>query len=88
MRADLSYGPSASERLDLYLQYDRPLTPEEAGADITFDDAGRSVITVIEPRVYAAVELPLLSDRVLRLRSSSADFAIFSVTFGAYTTGA
>jgi len=66
----------------------RPLTVDEAGADIVFDEFGRSVIRVAEPRVYAVVELPILGDRELRLRSTSIDFSMFAVTFGAYTSGA
>ncbi len=66
----------------------RPLTPKEAGGDITFTDSGQSVILVDEPRMYAVVELPVLGDRELRLLSASEDFSLFAVTFGAYTTGA
>lgn len=66
----------------------RPLTADEAGADITYNDLGQSVIVVDEPRVYAVVELPMLGDRELRLRSGSEDFSLYAVTFGAYTSGA
>jgi hypothetical protein len=33
------------------------------------------------------VELPMLGDRELRLLTTSSDFAMFAVTFGAYTSG-
>lgn len=66
----------------------RPLTADEAGADITFNEYGQSVIVVDEPRMYAAVQLPILGDRELRLLSASEDFSLFAVTFGAYTSGA
>ncbi|MDA0350883.1 MAG: redoxin domain-containing protein [Chloroflexi bacterium] len=64
-----------------------PLLPEEAGADVTFDEQGRSVVLVDDPRVYRVVELPMLGDRELRLRSTSSNFSLFAVTFGAYTSG-
>jgi len=66
----------------------RPLTDLEAGADITFDEQGGSGIQVVEPRMYGVVELPILGDRELRLSSTSDDFAMFAITFGAYTSGA
>ena len=65
----------------------RPLTPDEAGMDVVFDEFGRSVIVVEAPRAYALVELPILGDRELKLRSTSEDFSLFAVTFGAYTSG-
>lgn len=64
-----------------------PLAVDEAGTDIVFDEQGRSVILVDEPRMYAVVELPVLGDRELRLRSTSSNFSLFAVTFGAYTSG-
>lgn len=66
----------------------RPLDADEAGADIRFDDDGRSVLTVDEPRMYAVVELPELGDRELKLFSNSEHFGMFAVTFGAYLEGA
>jgi len=50
-----------------------PLPLEEAGA---------------EPREYHLVELPMIGDRELRLSSTSSDFSMLSVTFGAYSSGA
>ena len=66
----------------------RALTREEAGADIVYDEAGRSVIVVTEPRAYAIVELPEWGDHELKLRSNSDKFAIFALTFGNYLEGA
>ncbi len=66
----------------------RALTREEAGADITYDEAGRSIIVVSEPRAYAIVELPEWGDHELKLRSNSDQFAIFALTFGNYLEGA
>ena len=66
----------------------RALSREEAGADITYDEAGRSIIVVTEPRVYAIVELSEWGDHELKLRSNSDHFAIFALTFGNYLEGA
>lgn len=66
----------------------RPLTAEEAGFDVTFDDEGRSVLYVDSARMYGVVELPALGEHELTLRSNSDNFAFFAVTFGAYTEGA
>jgi len=67
---------------------ERPLTPEEAGADIVFDDEGRSVIEVTDAKLYRIVEQPEWSARELKLRSSSDNFAVFAFTFGIYDQGA
>ncbi len=66
----------------------RALRAEEAGADIVYDEAGRSIIVVTEPRAYAIVELPEWGDHELKLRSNSQNFAIFALTFGNYLEGA
>ena len=66
----------------------RPLRRDEAGTDVTFDAAGRSIVTVNQPRMYSLAILPALGDRELKLRSNSADFAMYAVTFGSNTTGA
>ncbi|MBI4306515.1 MAG: redoxin domain-containing protein [Chloroflexi bacterium] len=66
----------------------RPLTPEEAGADIVFDGQGRSLLKVSQARLYAILELPAFGIHELRLRSNSDAFAMFAFTFGNYTDGA
>jgi thiol-disulfide isomerase/thioredoxin len=81
--------PGADEAYEVIVEIDgRPLDADEAGADVRFDEQGRSVITVDEPRMYAVVELPELGDRELKLLSNSEHFGMFAVTFGAYTEGA
>ena len=65
----------------------RPLTRDEAGADVEFDDQGRSIIRVDQPRMYAIVQLPAFGERELRLRANSDDFAVFAFTFGTYLEG-
>ena len=66
----------------------RPLRREEAGTDVTFDAAGRSVVQVTDARMYSLVILPALGDHELKMRSNSADFAMYAITFGIYTAGA
>ena len=65
----------------------RPLLRDEAGADVTFDEQGRSVVRVEEPRLYRVVELPQWGEHELRVSSDSDDLAIFAVTFGSYAAG-
>ncbi len=81
--------PPAGEPFDVYVEIDgRPLTAEEAGEDIRFDDQQRSFIRVNEPRHYALVELPTFGQHELKLASNSDNFAIFAFTFGSYLEGA
>ena len=61
-----------------------PLTVEDAGSDIWFDDEGRSFITVDEPRLYGLVRLDAFEGHELTLSSNSDDFEVFAFTFGAY----
>ncbi len=65
----------------------RPLTEEEKGQDILFDDQDRSYILVDEPRMYALVETPEFGGHELKLSSNSSAFALFAFTFGAYSEG-
>jgi thiol-disulfide isomerase/thioredoxin len=82
-------NPPPGEPFTVVIELDgRPLAPEEAGADISWDEEGQSVIVVDSARVYAIVELPEWSDHDLRLRSNSASFAVFAFTFGNYLEGA
>ncbi len=64
-----------------------PLKPEEAGPDVAWDAQGRSFVLIDEPRMYRVVELSALGDRVLALAPDAEGFAIYAVTFGAYTEG-
>ena len=82
-------NPPPGDPFVVVLEIDgRALTREEAGADVTWDEQGRSVIVVDEPRAYAIVELPAWGDHELKLRANSADFAMFAFTFGNYLEGA
>ncbi len=64
----------------------RPLDPTEAGADVEWDDAGNSFVTVDQSRLYRIVQLPEFSDHELRISSNSDDFTVFSYTFGAFAS--
>lgn len=90
--------PATGEAFEVVVELDgRPLRPEEAGPDVTFFElagAGgasggerRAVVGVDGARMYRVVQLPALGDHELRLRSTSDSFAMFAVTFGAYTEG-
>lgn len=61
-----------------------PLSSEDAGNDIWFDDEGRSFITVDEPRLYGLVRLDGFESHELTLSSNSDEFEVFAFTFGAY----
>lgn len=67
---------------------DRPLTEQEAGQDVMFDEDGRSILRVEDPRMYRIIELPEWSTRELKLLSASDNFAVYAFTFGIYTEGA
>ena len=65
----------------------RTLTEENRGADVTFDEEGRSVVIVDEPRMFRLVETGELAPHELRLSSNSDQFSLFAYTFGFYTEG-
>ncbi|MEZ4501799.1 MAG: redoxin domain-containing protein [Dehalococcoidia bacterium] len=74
---------------DVVVELDgRALAADEAGADVTFDADGRSIVTYDGPRMYHLVELPSHDFHELRLRSASPDLAIHAFTFGSYLEGA
>ena len=82
-------SPPRDEPFEVVVELDgRPLLPAEAGADIVFDDEGRSLLRVDEARHYAIVELPEWGEHDLKLSSNSDNFAIFAFTFGIYLEGA
>ncbi len=64
------------------------MTPENAGADIQWDEEGYSYILVDEPRMYGIVDNPqYLPQSILTMRSNSDDFGLFAFTFGVYAEG-
>ncbi|MBM3139445.1 MAG: redoxin domain-containing protein [Chloroflexi bacterium] len=81
--------PAMGRPYDVYVELDgKQLTREQAGADVFFDERGRSLVRVTEPRMYAVVELRATGDRELRLRSDAEGFSMYAVTFGNYEGGA
>ena len=63
------------------------MTEENRGANVTFDEEGRSVMIVDGPRMFRLVETGELATHKLRLSSNSDQFALFAYTFGFYTEG-
>jgi thiol-disulfide isomerase/thioredoxin len=86
--ANAVINPEGTEPFDVFVEIDdRPLSSDEAGLDILFDDQGRSYFTVDEPRLYAFLETPQFGEHIIKLASNSDDFAIFAFTFGVYEGG-
>ena len=82
-------SPPRDEPFEVYIEIDgQPLTREQAGSDIVWDDEDRSLIRVSESRHYEIVELPAFGEHELKLASNSDNFAIFAFTFGSYLEGA
>ena len=81
-------SPEKGEPFDVFVYLeDKPLTPEEAGDDIMFDENGDSFVRVDIPHLYSIVMLPEFAQRDLKLASNSDDFAVFAFTFGTYESG-
>ena len=66
---------------------DAPLTPDQAGVDVAFDDEGNSFVIVDEARMYNLIELASYGGHELTLSSESDQMELFTFTFGAYETG-
>jgi len=82
-------SPAMPVAFDVVVEIDgRPLQQDEAGADIVFDDQGRSILKVEEARLYRFLELPEFGIREIKLRSNSDAFAVYAFTFGVYQDGA
>jgi len=63
---------------------DKPLTPEQAGKDVEFDEKGNSFVLVDEPKMYRIVDLSEFTGHELKLSSKSDQMSLFAFTFGAY----
>ena len=86
--ANVVLRPQGRQPCEVQVELDgRPLTPAEAGADVTFNAEGRSLLEVREPRLYNVVQLDRFAERDLTLRVNSIDFAVYAFTFGSYTEG-
>ena len=66
---------------------DAPISPDAAGSDVEFDDAGNAYIVVDSARMYHIVNLPMYASHELKLSSNSPEFSLFAYTFGAYDGG-
>jgi thiol-disulfide isomerase/thioredoxin len=86
--ANVVVQPQGTEAFNVYVTLDdKPLAQDEIGDDILFDDEGNSYFVVDEARLFRIVELPAFGTRVLKLSSTSDDFAVFAYTFGIYEDG-
>ena len=86
--ANVVIDPPEPGEFKVYVDLDNePLSEDEAGEDILFDDEGRSYFNVNEPRMYKIVETPEYVEKTLKLSSDSSNFAIFAFTFGIYDGG-
>ncbi len=61
-----------------------PVPAESAGADITINENGDSVVTVDSPRMYRLVRQKEVSAHELLLMPKDENFSLYSFTFGAY----
>ena len=61
-----------------------PIPKESAGADITYDDNGDSVVIVDSSRMYSLVRQKEVSAHELLLMPKDENFSLYSFTFGAY----
>ena len=61
-----------------------PIPKESAGADITYDQNGDSIVLVDSPRMYRLVRQQDVSAHELLLMPKDENFSLFSFTFGAY----
>ncbi len=81
-------APVDTESFDLVVTIDdRPLTPDEAGFDVMFDDTGNSFVRVDDDRMYSLVNNEAFGGHDLKLSSNSASFSIFAFTFGSFVGG-
>lgn len=73
----------------VYLTVDGALlTPENAGADVQWDENGASYILVDVPRMYGLIDHPhYRPESILIMGSTSDDFGLFAFTFGVYAEG-
>jgi len=65
----------------------RPLSQDEAGADIEWDSAGNSVVRVKETRLYQIAALPEFGKHELKLTTNSEGLAVYTITFGIFEFG-
>lgn len=62
----------------------KPLRPDQADADIQFDEMGNSYAEIDSARMYRLIRTQDYEQHELRLSSNSDRFELFTFTFGAY----
>jgi thiol-disulfide isomerase/thioredoxin len=75
----VAYPPPQAGRIDL-LQDGHALPPEDAGADVRFED-GQSVLIVDQPRMYALLNNRSFGMHDLSLSTTSDGIALYAFTF-------
>ena len=79
-------APSAGATVVVELD-GQPLAVEQAGPDVDWDDMGRSIVRIEDPRMYRVVELPERGTHTLTISSREFGLSIYSITFGSYVEG-
>ncbi len=78
-------SPQGGEAYHVRVTIDNgPLAPDQAGADVRFDQDGNSYVEVDEARMYELVKTSDFGKHELKISSNSTDFSVFAYTFGAY----
>ena len=83
VNAVLDVEPGAEYRFRITMD-SGPIPQESAGADITFDQNGDSIVVVDSPRMYRLIRQQEVSAHELLLMPKDENFSLFSFTFGAY----
>ena len=83
VNAVLDSEPGAEYRFRITMD-SGPIPEESAGADITYDQNGDSIVVVDSPRMYRLIRQQDISAHELLLMPLDEDFSLFSFTFGAY----
>lgn len=77
---------SLEENLAVYLELDgRPIDAAIKGADVEYDERGRSLVLVTEPKLYNLIQNSDINPHELIMRCDSDQWEIYAFTFGACT---
>ena len=83
VNAVLGHGGGDPYRVRITLD-GMPLSPDDADADVRFDDMGNSYLEVDEARMYRLIRTAEYEQHELQISSNSDKFELFTFTFGAY----
>ena len=83
VNAVLGHGGDDPYRVKITLD-GMPLSPDDADADVRFDDMGNSYLEVDEARMYRLIRTDEYEQHELQISSNSDRFELFTFTFGAY----